>query len=68
MCLFWTIYLTGYIVALLYLTTQYIEYCDKNRIDYNEELTDNKTLGMMILYSLGSWLTVLFCYISEEKD
>ncbi len=68
MGLFWTIYLSGYVIALLYLTDQFIDYCIKNKINYSEELADNKTLGMMLLYSLGSWLTVLFCCINREKD
>jgi hypothetical protein len=68
MSLFWSIYLSGYVIALLYLTDQFIDYCIKNRINYSEELANNKTFGMMLLYSLGSWLTLLFCYITREKD
>ena len=68
MSLFWAIYVSGYVIALLYLTDQFIDYCIKNKINYSEELADSKTLGMMLLDSLGSWLTVLFCYISREKD
>ena len=69
MGIFWTVYLTGCILALVYLTEELIDYCIKNRINYNEALSDYKTIGIIALYSLGSWLTLLvFCCANHEND
>ena len=69
MDIFWTVYLTGCVLALVYLTDQLINYCVKNRINYDEVLSDYKTIGIIALYSLGSWLTLLvFCCANHEND
>ena len=69
MDIFWTVYLTGCILALVYLTEELIGYCIKNRINYNEVLSDYKTISIIALYSLGSWLTLLvFCCANDEND
>jgi hypothetical protein len=69
MDIFWTVYLTGCILALVYLTEELIDYCIKNRLNYSEVLSDYKTIGIIALYSLGSWLTLLvFCCANHEND
>ena len=68
MNIYWEIYLIGFAVALFYLTYQFIEYCIKHRIDYRSELKDNRIIGMIILDSFGSWLTVLFCWLTRDVE
>ena len=64
----WKIYLIGFAVALFYITYQYIGYCIKNKVDYKKELRDSKVLMMLVLNSLGSWFSVLFCWVTRDKD
>ena len=68
MNIYWEIYLLGFAVALFYLTYQFIEYCVRKRIDYRRELMDSKVLGMIVLDSLGSWLTVVLCWLTRNVE
>lgn len=68
MNIYWEIYLLGFAVALFYLTYQFIEYCVKRRIDYRGEIKNPKVLWVIVLDSLGSWLTVLFCWLTRDAE
>jgi hypothetical protein len=68
MSIYWQIYLIGFAVALFYLTYQFIGYCVKNKIDYKAELRNQATLMIIVLDSLGSWLTVLFCWLTRDVE
>ena len=68
MNIYWEIYLLGFAVALFYLTYQFIEYCVKRRIDSRREITSPKVLGMIVLDSCGSWLTVLLCWLTRDVE
>ena len=60
------IYVLGFIVALFYISFQFIEYCVKNRMDYTAAFSDYNILSMIILESLGSWLTVIVCFLTRN--
>ena len=68
MNLFWYIYLIGFGVSLFYVTHEFIRWCVKHKINYREALNDNEVLFRIIIDSLGSWVTVLFYYISRDSD
>ena len=68
MNIYWQIYLLGFAIALFYLTYQFIEYCVRKRIDYRRGLMDFKVLGMIVLDSLGSWLTVVLCWLTRDAE
>ena len=68
MNIFWLIYLSGFGAALFYISYDYIKWCTKNRLDYREGFKDVNTLSMMVLDSLGSWLSVFFLYISSKDE
>ena len=68
MSIYWQIYLLGFVVALFYLTYQFIEYCVKRGIDYRVDLRNFQVLGLIVLDSLGSWLTVLFCWLTRDVE
>ena len=68
MNLFWLIYLIGFGVALFYTSFQFIRWCEKHRIDYRNQFRDVNTLLMIILESFGSWITVIFKYVTRDKD
>lgn len=65
--IFLQIYLLGFIVALFYVSSEFIEFCKKNNIDYRLAFKDNAIIFNIILDSLGSWFTILFYYIGQDK-
>ena len=66
MNIFWLIYLSGFGAALFYISYEYIKWCIKNRLDYREGFKDVNTLSMMVLFSLGSWLTVIYLVFNDD--
>lgn len=65
--LFFHIYLLGFIIALFYVSSEFIEFCKKNKIDYRYMFNNDKILFNIILDSLGSWITIIVYYINRNK-
>jgi len=68
MSIFWFIYLLGFAVSLILVSNDFMNWCVKNRYDYREGFNDPMIVFMMIIESLGSWLTVGVCLLSRDND
>jgi len=68
MNIFWLIYLSGFGVALFYISYEYIKFCINRHIDYRASLSDIDTLTQIVIDSLGSWFTVAFLYIAHLME
>lgn len=64
----WEIYLIGFAVALCLVPYVYAKWCDKNGLYSYQEMTRLGALGAMLLFALGSWLTVGYILINEFDD
>jgi hypothetical protein len=64
--IFWLIYFSGLIFALYYVTNKFIAWCVKNKIDHKAALRDWGNLCGIAFDSLGSWITVIFYYLSKD--
>lgn len=68
MDVFWYIYAVGVVVALFLITDEFKKWCLKNRIDPNTATSDYNVLLMIVIDSLGSWISVGFWWFTREKD
>lgn len=65
---YWLIYTSGVMFALIYMTYDFIQWCMNKHLDYREHLRGYKIPFMIVLYSLGSWLTVILLHMGRERD
>ena len=68
MNVFWYIYAVGVVVAMFLITDEFKKWCLKNRIDPNTVTSDYNVLLMIVIDSLGSWISVWFWWFTREKD
>ena len=66
--MFWYIYAVGVVVAMFLITDEFKKWCLKNRIDPNTVTSDYNVLLMIVIDSLGSWISVWFWWFTREKD
>ena len=67
MSVYWLIYLSGVVFSLYLMTTDYIDWCVKRKIDYRKEFRDLEVPFDIAICSFASWLMVLFLYWSKKK-
>jgi hypothetical protein len=68
MNIYWFIYILGFGAALFYVTHDFMEWCKKNNKDYKKGLNDIDVIADFIICAIGSWVTVLFLYMTKEDD
>ena len=68
MNLFWYIYVSGFITALLVITGEFRKWCMRHRISPEAVSRDYGVLLMILLDALGSWVSVGFFLFTKDKN